>query len=75
MEWLGRLPSKKLAQSIKTLPLLEKKIIACRDCPRLVDWREEVALTKRKAYQGESYRGKAVAGCGCTKPKVMIQYN
>ena len=72
MEWHGRLPSKKTAQSIKTLPLLEKKIIACRDCPRLVDWREEVAVVKRKAYQDEKYWGKAVPGFGSPKPKLMI---
>jgi len=59
-------------QSIKTLPLLEKKIIGCRDCPRLVEWREEVALTKRKAYQDEKYWGKAVPGFGSAKPKLMI---
>jgi uracil-DNA glycosylase family 4 len=72
MEWHGRLPSKKTVQGIKTLPLLDKKIIACRECPRLVDWREEVALTKRKAYQAEKYWGKAVPGFGSTKPKLMI---
>ena len=72
MEWHGRLPSKKTALSIKTLPLLEKKIIACRDCPRLVEWREEVAMTKRKAYQDEKYWGKAVPGFGSPKPKLMI---
>jgi hypothetical protein len=72
MEWHGRLPSKKTVQSIKTLPLLDKKIIACRECPRLVGWREEVAITKRKAYQDEKYWGKAVPGFGSTKPKLMI---
>ena len=72
MEWHGRLPSKKTVQGIKTLPLLDKKIIACRECPRLVDWSEEVAVTKRKAYQDEKYWGKAVPGFGSTKPKLMI---
>lgn len=72
MEWLGRLPSKKVIQSIKTLPQLDKKIIACHECPRLVQWREEIAITKRKAYAAEIYWGKPVPSFGSTKPKLMI---
>ena len=33
-----------------SLETLAGEIIACRRCPRLVEWREEVARTKRKAY-------------------------
>jgi uracil-DNA glycosylase family 4 len=72
MESLGLLPSKDSLQSIKSLPLLDKKIVSCRDCPRLVAWREEVAVTKRKAYQDEKYWGKPVAGFGSLTPKLMI---
>ena len=51
MEWPGLLPS----SSAKTLPLLNKEIVACTACPRLVQWREEVAVTKLKAYEDEKY--------------------
>ena len=64
MGWLGRL--------YKSLELLDKAIIKCHKCPRLVQWREEVAVTKRKAYEGEKYWGKAVPGFGSTKPKMLI---
>lgn len=64
MEWLGRL--------YKSLELLDKAIIKCHKCPRLVQWREEVAVTKRKAYEDEKYWGKAVPGFGSTKPKMLI---
>ena len=68
MEWPGLLPS----SSAKTLPLLNKEIIACIACPRLVTWREEVAVTKRKAYENEKYWGKPVPSFGSDKPKLMI---
>ena len=68
MEWPGLLPS----SSAKTLPLLNKEIITCTACPRLVQWREEVAVTKRKAYKDEKYWGKPVPSFGSDKPKLMI---
>ncbi len=36
----------------------------CRACPRLVAWREEVALTKRRSFAGEPYWGRPVPGWG-----------
>ncbi len=47
-------------------------LIKCRKCPRLVAWREQVAETKRKAYQDETYWGKPVPGFGDPLAKVMI---
>jgi uracil-DNA glycosylase family 4 len=43
---------------------LNQQIIACRACPRLVAWREQVAREKRKAYLGEEYWGKPVPNFG-----------
>jgi len=54
------------------LALLDKKIIKCTACPRLVNWREEVAVTKRKSYRGEKYWGKPVAGFGPGDAKVLV---
>jgi len=51
---------------------LNKEIIACRKCPRLVDWREEVARVKRKAYQNQEYWGKPVPGFGDPKARVLV---
>jgi uracil-DNA glycosylase family 4 len=47
-------------------------IIACRKCPRLVAWREEVAHTKRKAYQDRDYWGKPVPGFGDHMARVLV---
>ena len=54
------------------LEKLEKQIIACRKCPRLVEWREEVARIKRKAYMDQEYWGKPVPGFGDPKARVMV---
>ena len=51
---------------------LNKEIIACRKCPRLVAWREEVARTKRKAYQDWDYWGKPVPGFGAANARVLV---
>ncbi len=54
------------------LEMLNKEIIACRKCPRLVEWREEVARVKRKAYKDEEYWGKPVPGFGDPKARVLV---
>lgn len=48
------------------------EIIACRKCPRLVEWREEVAHVKRKAYKDEEYWGKPVPGFGDPNARVLV---
>ena len=54
------------------LDSLNKEIIACRKCPRLVAWREEVARVKRKAYRDEEYWGKPVPGFGDPQARVFV---
>jgi uracil-DNA glycosylase family 4 len=66
MEWQDHL------STAKSLPLLDKEIIACHKCPRLVQWREEVAVVKRKSYEDQTYWGKAIPGFGSDKPKLLI---
>lgn len=56
----------------ESLSALEAQITACRKCPRLVNWREEVAQTKRKAYQDQVYWGKPVPGLGNAAAKIMV---
>ncbi len=54
------------------LEQLNKEIIACRKCPRLVEWREEVARVKRKAYMDKEYWGRPVPGFGDPKARVLV---
>jgi uracil-DNA glycosylase family 4 len=46
------------------LAALERAVVACRRCPRLVAWREKVAREKKAAYSGEEYWGRPVPGFG-----------
>src|SRR5690349_11050429 len=57
---------------MEKLELLNREIIACRKCPRLVEWREEVARVKRKAYINHEYWGKPVPGFGDPKARVLV---
>jgi uracil-DNA glycosylase family 4 len=51
---------------------LNREIISCRRCPRLVEWRERVAREKRKAYQDWDYWGKPVPGFGDPHARVFV---
>ena len=66
MEWHFLLPA------IKSIKLLDQKIVTCRKCPRLVQWREEVAVVKRKSYENEKYWGKPVPGFGPADARIVI---
>ena len=48
----------------RRLAELNETIIACRKCPRLVSYREEVARTKRRAYRDWTYWGRPLPGFG-----------
>ncbi len=50
---------------------LNRQIIACRKCPRLVAWREQVAATKRRAFQDWPYWGRPVPGFGDHRARVL----
>jgi uracil-DNA glycosylase family 4 len=54
------------------LERLNREIIACHKCPRLVAWREEVARVKRKAYRDQEYWGKPVPGFGDPRARVLV---
>ncbi|MEI6083940.1 MAG: uracil-DNA glycosylase [Verrucomicrobiota bacterium] len=51
---------------------LNTRISNCRHCPRLVKWREEVALTKKREYRDWDYWGKAVPSFGDPQARVLI---
>ena len=59
-------------KKLKTIADLDKAIIKCANCARLVSWRNEVAITKRKAYADQDYWGKAVPGFGDPKAKLVV---
>ncbi|MGA2820203.1 MAG: uracil-DNA glycosylase [Anaerolineales bacterium] len=50
---------------------LNQTILACRKCPRLVSWREQVARTKRRAFRDWTYWGKPVSGFGDREARIL----
>lgn len=54
------------------LRVLNEEIVACRKCPRLVKYREEVARTKRRAFMSWTYWGKPVPGFGDPRAKLLV---
>ncbi len=47
-------------------------MVACRACPRLVAWREEVARRKRAAFRDQEYWGRPVPGFGDPRARLLI---
>ena len=60
------------AASASTLGDLEASLVDCRACPRLVAWRESVAVEKRAAFRDEEYWGRPVPGFGDPEARIMI---
>jgi uracil-DNA glycosylase family 4 len=55
-----------------TLHAVQADVIACRACPRLVDWREQVAREKRAAFREEEYWGRPVPGFGDGAARLLV---
>ena len=51
---------------------LNAELLNCRRCLRLVEWREKVALEKRRAYRDWTYWGKPVPGFGDPDGHVFV---
>ncbi len=58
--------------SRKTVSLLNKQIVDCQQCPRLVHHREEIARIKRRQFQDWTYWGRPVPGFGDAKARLYI---
>jgi len=54
------------------LAALTEEIVACRRCPRLVEWRERVAREKVRRFRDQPYRGRPVPGFGDPDARVLI---
>jgi uracil-DNA glycosylase family 4 len=57
---------------MESLAGLEAEVVSCRACPRLVAWREQVAIDKRAAYRDDDYWGRPVPGFGDPAARVCI---
>ncbi|WP_072749603.1 uracil-DNA glycosylase [Rhodococcus maanshanensis] len=51
---------------------MDGELVDCRRCPRLVEWRERVAVEKRAAFRDETYWGRPVPGFGPDYAALLI---
>ena len=55
-----------------TIEDVQQQVIACRKCPRLVEWREETARVKRRMYRDEDYWGRPLAAFGDPHARLLV---
>jgi len=60
------------AADSSSLDRLNAEVVSCVLCPRLVEWREEVARTKRAAYADDQYWGRPVPSFGDPRARILI---
>ncbi len=56
----------------RSLATLGDAVCDCRRCPRLVTWREQVAVDKRAAYRDETYWGRPIPGFGDERARIVV---
>lgn len=55
-----------------SLATVTAEVVTCRACPRLVAWREQVAVDKRASFAGEVYWGRPVPGFGDPAARLLL---
>ncbi len=61
-----------LAGAVVDMGTLDAEVSVCRACPRLVGWREEVAVVKRRAFAEQPYWGRPATGWGASRPRILV---
>jgi uracil-DNA glycosylase len=61
-----------MASPARALRDLTRDVVDCRACPRLVAWREQVAVEKRAAYRDEEYWGRPIPGFGDPGATILV---
>lgn len=51
---------------------IEREVIDCRRCPRLVEWRERVAHEKVARFRGDEYWARPVPGFGDPDARILL---
>jgi uracil-DNA glycosylase family 4 len=58
--------------AVDPLVVLQEEVVACRACPRLVAWREEVGRVKRASFRDDDYWARPVPGFGDPAARLLI---
>ena len=51
---------------------IERAVVGCRKCPRLVAWREEVAADPPKRFRGQDYWARPLPGFGDPRARILL---
>ena len=57
---------------MRTLKQVATDVAECRDCPRLVEWREAIARDKRASFRNDEYWGRGVPGFGDPSARILV---
>lgn len=66
------MPTNLLSVRVSALGGLERDVVVCRTCPRLVEWRERVAVEKRASYREDEYWGRPIPGFGDPRARIVV---
>jgi uracil-DNA glycosylase len=58
--------------SARELERIAAEIVGCRSCPRLVEWRERVAIEKTVRFADQTYWGRPVPGFGDPAAGILV---
>jgi uracil-DNA glycosylase len=61
-----------VSRGVDPLLTLERRIVSCRKCPRLVRHREDAVLRRPKRFRDECYWGKAVPSFGDRQARLLV---
>ena len=56
----------------QSLPALGRRIVRCRRCPRLVEWREQVAANPPRRFEGDQYWARPLPGFGDPAARLIV---
>jgi uracil-DNA glycosylase family 4 len=69
---IGASTYRRIVDGPTALAALTEEIVACRACPRLVAWREQVGREKRAAFAHDEYWARPVPGYGDPEATVLV---
>ena len=59
-------------EALKTLEVIEREVVDCRRCPRLVEWRERAAREAPRRFAGETNWARPVPGFGDPYARIRV---
>jgi uracil-DNA glycosylase family 4 len=61
-----------MLRQVDSFERLQREVVECRKCPRLVQWREKVAKEKRAAFKDWDYWGRPLPGFGDPRAELLV---